>query len=125
MSLSRIIAKFLIWRIRHIPDKHFVLILSCLVGFIGGLAAVVLKWLVHNIYFFLTGSHEVKFQNYYYVTFPFIGLVLTYILAKYIFKDKLGHGVSSVLYCISKGSSIIRKRLMISRMVTSKLIILL
>lgn len=119
MSIPRIIAKFLIWRIRHIPDKHFVLILSCLVGFIGGLAAVVLKWLVHNIYFLLTGSHVIKFHNYYYVAFPFVGLVLTYLLAKFLFKDKLGHGVSSVLYCISKGSSIIRRRLMISRMVTS------
>ena len=53
--------------------------------------------------------------------FPTIGLLLTYIAARFIFKEKLGHGVTSVIYAISKGSSRMKRRMMLSRLVTSTL----
>ncbi len=39
----------LVWRLKHISDKNFVLLLSAVVGCISGLAAVTLKWAVHEI----------------------------------------------------------------------------
>ena len=43
------LSKFLIWRIRHISSRNFVMVLSGLVGVFGGLAAVTLKTTVHWI----------------------------------------------------------------------------
>ena len=43
------IDKLLNWRKRKIPDQAFMLVLSVIIGFIVGLAAVVIKNLVHFI----------------------------------------------------------------------------
>jgi CIC family chloride channel protein len=114
-----ILSKFLIWRIRFISDRNFVLILSGVVGCIAGLAAVALKLIVHWIHFFLTENQHLSSKLNYFAIFPLIGLLITYLLAKYVFKEKLGHGVSTILYSISKGSSKLKKRLTISRLFTS------
>ena len=108
-------AKMLVWRLKYISDKNFVLILSGVVGCISGLAAVTLKWTVHEIHHLLSGNSD------YYVRaiFPFFGLLITYIIAHFFFKEQLGHGITKILYLISKGSSNIKKRMMVSRMLTS------
>ena len=41
--------KLLVWRERHIKEKTFVIILALAVGILGGIAALVLKWLIHAI----------------------------------------------------------------------------
>ena len=44
--------KILILREKHIKEKTLVILLSLLVGVLAGLAAMVLKWLIH----FISGS---------------------------------------------------------------------
>lgn len=41
--------KFILWREHHVKEKNFVIFLSFVVGIFGGLAAMVLKWLIHTI----------------------------------------------------------------------------
>ena len=109
----------MIWRIKHISDKNFVLILSSIVGLFAGLAAVTLKSFVHFFSHFLLDSQSIEKGNIFYIALPTLGLFLTWLVAKFVFQDQLGHGVSTVLYRISKGSSKMKKRLMSTRMVTS------
>ena len=45
---------FLSWRVRHIKERNFIVILSLLVGIITGLAGVFLKNSVHYTHQFLT-----------------------------------------------------------------------
>ncbi len=117
---KKALVKFLIWRMRHIRDKSFVLILAGFVGVISGFAAVSLKGAVHFIHSLL--YNEVFVLNKYaHLLAPLLGISLTVLTAKYVFKEKLGHGITSILYAISKKSSIISKGKMISRMVTSAL----
>lgn len=113
--------KILVWRLRYISNRNFVFILSGIVGIVAGLAAVLLKESVHWLNHALTDDSQVVTGNYYYVILPAIGLVLTYITSHFIFKEKLGHGVTSVIYAISKGSSKMRRRMMLSRIITSTL----
>ena len=96
--------KILVWRLRYISNRNFVFILSGIVGIVAGLAAVLLKESVHWLNHAVTGDFQVVTGNYYYVILPAIGLILTYITSHFIFKEKLGHGVTSVIYAISKGT---------------------
>lgn len=121
MWLPKVYRRILVWRLRYISNRNFVLILGGIVGTIAGLAAVILKTSVHWINHFLTGGFHLKTGHFYYVLFPTIGLILTYLVATFLFKEKLGHGVTSVIYAISKGSSRMKRRMMLSRLVTSTL----
>ena len=121
MSGNNILTRFLIWRIRHINNKNFVLILSGIIGVIAGLAAVILKEAVHFIQEAITGNFDYDLANYLYLTYPLTGILLTVLFARYILKEKLGHGVTGILYAISKKSSIVERSKMYSRMVASAL----
>ncbi|MFT7034736.1 MAG: CIC family chloride channel protein, partial [Cyclobacteriaceae bacterium] len=47
MKFNDLLVKFLIWRLKHISNNNFVLMLSGLIGIIVGIAAVTLKSSVH------------------------------------------------------------------------------
>ncbi|MEM8566430.1 MAG: chloride channel protein [Bacteroidota bacterium] len=117
--LQGILVKFLIWRIRHVNNKTFMLILAGLIGAISGCAAVLLKETVHLIQYALTSDFDIKYANYFYLGFPLIGILITVLITKFLLKEKLGHGITQILYDIAKKSSIIRKSKMYSRMLTS------
>jgi len=117
--LRKILTRFLIWRIKHISDNNFLLLIAAVIGLVAGLAAVILKTTVHFIQHGLEAFLLKDGINYLYLGYPLIGIFLTVILAKYIFKERLGHGITDILYSISKNSSIIGRVKMYSRMVTS------
>lgn len=119
--LSKILVRFLVWRLKHISDNNFLLIIASLIGLFAGLAAVILKSTVHFIQHLLEANTSLIGFNYLYLVYPLVGILLTVLVSKYVFQDKLGHGVTQILYAISKNSSIIRKTRMYSRMVASAL----
>lgn len=77
-------------------------------GLLSGLAAVVIKNSVHFIQELITSSFSKSVHSYLYFVFPLVGLFLTYIIIKYVFKKPVGHGIPGVLYAISKKNSIIQ-----------------
>lgn len=119
LKLEGIMVKFLVWRIKHISNRNFVLFLGGIIGILAGFTAVILKETVHLIQHQLTSGFNIKFANYFYIGFPLIGILLTVIISKYLLREKLGHGITQILYDISKNSSIIKKSKMYSRMITS------
>ncbi|MEP5612119.1 MAG: chloride channel protein [Cyclobacteriaceae bacterium] len=118
-KFSSVMIRFLVWRLKHISDNNFLLITAGFVGLFSGLAAVVLKSTVHFIIDSLDVNRALFGFNYTYLIYPLLGILLTSIVSRYVFKEKLGHGITQILYAISKNSSIIRKTRMYSRMVTS------
>ncbi len=108
-----------IWRLRYIGENNFILIVAGVIGLIAGLAAVTLKTSVHTIQNFLARNTDFIGFDWFYITYPLIGILLTMLVAKYIFKESLGHGITQILYAISKNSSIIARAKMYSRMITS------
>lgn len=116
MKANEILAKFLIWRIKHIKTRNFVIFLSAVIGTLAGLAAVTLKAAVHFIQNILKSGF---LPNYLYFIFPLIGIVLTIILSYHIFKEKLGHGITDIIYSIEKKSSLIKRSKTYTRMISS------
>ena len=119
LNTDQLLLRFLVWRMRHISNRNFVLLLGGIIGAISGVAAVILKTSVHRIEEFLTGDFSARLPNFLYIGFPLVGIVLTVIISKYIFKERTGHGITQILYDISKNSGIIRRARMYSRMITS------
>lgn len=96
---------FLVWRERHIKEKNFVLLLALLVGICSGIAAIVLKFLIHFISHVVTGHINMESGNFLYILLPAIGIVITALYVRYIVRDNISHGVTRVLYAISQNKS--------------------
>lgn len=121
MSYPKLLMRLLVWRIRTISDSNFTIIMAGVIGLIAGLAAVVLKSTVHFIQSFLENNIDITGFNYLYLGYPLIGILITVIVARYILREHLGHGITQILYAISKNSSILKRTQMYSRMITSAL----
>jgi CIC family chloride channel protein len=85
------------------------------------LAAVVLKASVHAIQEFLTEDFNQQYANFFYIIYPLIGISIAYLIGRYFLKDVGGHGISDLLYTISKKSSLIPKVKMYSKVITSSI----
>jgi CIC family chloride channel protein len=99
-----------------------VLFLSFVVGLVSGLAAVLLKNLIH----FSIEMLEDNFLSrgaYLYLIFPILGITITYLFVKHIIKDNIGHGVTRVLYAISKNNSFLKPHNTWSSMLASTITI--
>ncbi|UXP33907.1 chloride channel protein [Reichenbachiella agarivorans] len=119
MNFRNLLVKFLVWRLKHISSNNFILILSGIVGLVSGIAAVTLKSTVHFIQHQLLHIKEASGYNFLYMIYPIIGILITVIVSKYILKSKPGHGITQILYYISKHSSKVKRTLTYSRMITS------
>jgi chloride channel protein, CIC family len=112
--------KILIWRNQHISEHKLVIILSFIVGLLSGLAAVLLKTTVFSTHHWLSTYFDKGF-NYTYLIFPIIGITLTVLFVKYFVKDKIGHGVSRILYALSKNNGRIKSHNNYSSMIANTL----
>lgn len=119
MNFKALLVRFLVWRLKHISNNNFTLILSGIVGLIAGLAAVTLKESVHFIQAILKNYIYTSGFDFLYLFYPLAGIVLTMVISRYILKEKLGHGITQILFVISKRSSIVKRSMMYSRMITS------
>ena len=108
MIPKSITGKLLVWRLRNIKQRQFVLMLSIVVGIGSGLAAVALKSTLYYTNYFLTNGFSYHGIYYLFLAFPLIGLILTVLFIRYVVKDNISHGVSKVLYAISKNNSQIK-----------------
>ena len=119
MSKENFFLRLLVWRIKHISNRNFVLLLSIIIGIFSGLAAVTLKEAVHFIQNLLTAGFDSAYANYYYFAYPLIGILVTVLLAKYVFREAFGHGVTGVLYAITRKSSNISRSKTYSNLIGS------
>lgn len=115
------LTKFLIWRYKHISNQQFIYILSAIIGLLSGLGAVVLKNLTHFIHSLLEGKYIGEIHKLFYFIFPVIGLFFVTLIIKYIIKKKVGHGIPSTLYAISKLKSILPAHQMWGSLITAPL----
>ena len=123
MNITGLLKKIFIWRARHIPPQQFLLVMSFVVGVFSGLAAVLLKTTIHYTRNFLTRGFDIESSSLWYLVFPFLGIILTALFVKFVVRDNISHGVSRILFAISKKSSIIKSHNNYSSMVASTITI--
>lgn len=97
------------WREANIKEKQFILILSFLVGIFTALAALILKFLIHEIQNFLTENFDTTEANYLYLVYPVVGIFLAGWFVRNIVKDDISHGVTKILYAISRRQGRIKR----------------
>lgn len=100
--------KFLHSELFKIDQVKLVYLLSLVVGLLSALAAALLKNAIHFTHNLLTGKITADTGKYLYLAFPLIGMFLTLLFVRYVVKDKIGHGISRILYAISKRKSFLR-----------------
>lgn len=115
--------KFLIWRIKHIKERHFLLFVCFLVGILTALAAFFLKLTIHYIQTFLTENFSRPNLNFSYLLYPIAGILIAGLYVKYIIKDDISHGVTKILFAISQRKSRIKPHNIYSSLVASSITI--
>ena len=93
------------WRVEHVSDKMFLLILAFLVGLLSAVAAYVLHGLINVIVDLLTGKFAIDSYNWLYLVYPVIGIYLTSLFVRYVVKDNISHGITRILYAFSSNRS--------------------
>ena len=101
--------RLLLWREKKIKDKHFVLMLSFMVGILTALAASLLKFLIEYIKHFLTENFDSTGVNWLYLVYPVVGILLTGLFIRNVVRDDISHGVTKILYAISRRQSRIKR----------------
>lgn len=117
----KIMSRFLHWRKRNMSERNFITALSIVVGVLSGLAAVVLKNVVHLTQVFVHNLVSLEVHNYIYFALPLIGITLTVLIIKYVIRRNVLHGIPNVLYGISKKKGFISGHNLYSSVITSAL----
>ncbi|MFO8088010.1 MAG: chloride channel protein [Bacteroidales bacterium] len=121
MKKVSLLRRLLIWRVRHVSNYNFILILSVIVGLVSGLAAVLIKNSVHLIQAGLTNFFSKEYANYLYFAYPTIGVLLALLFIRYVVKHKVDHGIPGVLSAIATKKGKIHRHNMFSSVVSSAL----
>lgn len=111
--------RFIVWLQNRVTPKQFLIFSAILIGLTAGMAAVLLKWFVHslivNINRFSINQQAIV------AAFPIIGIILTVLFVVYFNRNRLGKGLSNILYAIAKRSSILPKDQTYSHIITGGL----
>jgi CIC family chloride channel protein len=83
-------------------------ILSFVVGLACALAAVVMKNAIHYTHVLFTQGVMKGAGGVLALAYPLFGIFLTMLVLKYIVRDNISHGISRVLYAISRRKSFIK-----------------
>ena len=107
----------------NIDQVKLIYFLSLVVGLLSALAAAFLKNTIHYTHIFLTRGITSESGGYLYLAYPLIGMFLTLLFVSYVVRDKISHGISRVLYAISKRKGHLRTHNTWSSIVASTLTI--
>ena len=121
--LSATWSQIVSWRERHIREKTFIIILALLIGVFGGLAALLLKSLIHLIQHLLTVHLSLTGGNYMLIIYPVLGILLAGLYVRYCVRDNISHGVTRVLWAISQNKSRLKKHNIYTSIIASSITI--
>ncbi len=93
------------WRLKHLSDRQFTLVLAFMVGIMAAMAAFVLHSLIHIIQAGVTSHMDQRGYNWAYLVLPVVGIFLTMLFVKYVVRDNISHGITRILYAISSKKS--------------------
>lgn len=107
--------------IRGINQRRLILMLSLVIGLFSGLAAILLKNLTHFVeeksHILLPGGEYSGIG----ALLPLAGIFLTMIFVSYLLKQDIGHGISKILFSISKRKGHLKPHNTWSSMVASSM----
>ncbi len=111
--------KLITWIQHKLSPKQFIIFSAILIGLTAGLAAVFLKFFVHFILTNIQGHSPDK--QLFIALFPIVGISLCALYIHYLNGNRLGKGISNILYSIAKRSAILPKDQTYSHIISSAL----
>jgi CIC family chloride channel protein len=115
----RLLNPFLLWRLRHVSERVYVVWLAVLVGVLAGLAAVALKTAVHwqqeRLALAVTEPNRVFALSLY----PIIGITLTVVVTKYLLNGNLGRGIGAIIYNTARENALVPVSKLYSQLITA------
>ncbi len=108
MSSAPLIDRFFVWRQKHVSDRNFILLLCVVIGLLASVAAVVLKTSVHYLEHWIRNTPGKYMEGLIFLIFPLIGILITVIFIRYFVKDDISHGVTRILYAISRNKGVMK-----------------
>jgi CIC family chloride channel protein len=100
-SLAQLTGQW-IGQLQRLPERRLTLLLALAVGFLSGLAAVLLKNTVHFIQWILTDWFHGSADHWLFFIYPGMGMLVSLLFVRYVVKADIGHGITKVLYAISR-----------------------
>ena len=117
--IYRLLNPFLLWRLRHVSERVYVVWLAVLVGVLAGLTAVVLKtaihWQQHRLAAAVTEPNRVFALSIY----PVIGIALTVLVTKYLLNGNLGRGIGPIIYNAARENALVPRSKLYSQLITA------
>ncbi|MET0243941.1 MAG: chloride channel protein, partial [Flavitalea sp.] len=95
---------------------QYIMLVATLVGFASGVAAVILKTVVHYLQH---GIEDIPVIWFSYLLFPTLGLLLTVFILKTMFRGRIDKGIAMVLKAIARNSSFIPLKHTYQHIITS------
>src|SRR3989339_1361142 len=119
INLKLILREVLTFLRQRVEFKTFIILSSIIVGIASGLAAVLLKNIVH---FFQ--QEPTKFLNeigfdYFLLFTPLLGIILSVAVVQLFFNGKMTTGLSNLIYFIVRKNSDVPRRKILSHLLTS------
>jgi CIC family chloride channel protein len=101
--------------LQRFSERQTMIILALFTGVLCGLAAGALKYVIH----FLQNRVLAFDSTLFYFICPAFGMLLTVLIVKYLVKDNISHGVTRVLYAMSRKESKLPKHNMWTSLLAS------
>ena len=117
-KLRQIFRPLRTWLLRF-SERQMMIALALITGLLCGCAAVVLKNAIHIIKELLASSHISPL----YFVCPAMGIIITALITRRFVRDNISHGVTRVLYAISRKESKLPKHNMWTSVITSAITI--
>lgn len=122
MDFKSLLSDFLKWRVKHISDKRFLIILSVLIGVVMGLVGSLLKFLITIIEEEVREGILMKHLKFIYFFFPLLGIALVILyIRNFVAKKRLSQSVPFVLYSIGKRKGFIQSVHMYGHLIASSI----
>ena len=122
MDFKTVLSEFLKWRVKHISDKRFLIILSILIGVVMGLVGSLLKFLITIIEEEVREGILMKHLKFIYFFFPLLGIALVVLyIRNFVAKKRLSQSVPFVLYSIGKRKGLIQSVHMYGHLIASSI----
>ena len=90
-------------------QQTLIYLLSFVVGLVSAVAAVVMKNTIHYTHVLFTQGVVKGVGGVLSIIYPLLGIALTVLVVKYLVRDSISHGVSRVLFAISRRKSYIKR----------------
>ncbi len=97
---------------------QYIMVVATIVGLVSGLAAVLLKTLVHYLQ---TWIESIPISRFSYLLFPTIGLLGTVLIVRFFFQNRMEKGIAMVLKAIARNSSFIALKHTYQHIITSSI----